>query len=156
MKNKLCCLGVVFLSCFVSTDLYAYSGGAGSADDPYQIGSKQDLLDLAANTADYASNFVMTANIDLAGTNFTGTLIGEDIDHVTASFQGTPFTGVFDGGGHTISNLTINTGADRDYIGLFGRISGADAGVRNVSLVNADIDTASGSLRVGSLCGQVT
>ena len=47
-----------------------------------------------------------------------------------------PFTGTFDGGGHTISNLSVSiTGY---YAGLFGYNKGT---IRDVTLANADIST---------------
>jgi hypothetical protein len=48
------------------------------------------------------------------------------------------FTGSYDGGGYTISNLTINKPSD-DFQGLFGYISGSSAIVKNFGLVNCDI-----------------
>ena len=63
-----------------------------------------------------------------------------------------PFTGTFDGNGHTISGLIIH-GAKSRYIGLFGCNEGT---IRNVGVINANIevlddygDTAAGGI-VGS------
>ena len=58
----------------------------------------------------------------------------------------TPFKGIFDGDGHKITGLKINTGS---YIGLFGYV-GAGAVIRNVNLVGASV---SGESRVGALIG---
>ena len=69
--------------------------------------------------------------------------------------QDSPFTGTFDGGGHTISNLHINyaslppSGPEfmPTFIGLFGEMSGI---IKNVSLADPDV-TSDGI--VGTLVG---
>ncbi len=60
----------------------------------------------------------------------------------------TPFTGTFNGAGHTISNLTISL-SSTNYVGLFGK-TGSGARIKNVSLVGANI---SGNGHVGGLVG---
>ena len=60
-----------------------------------------------------------------------------------------PFTGLFNGLGHKISNLTINR-PTTDYVGLFGYTYGAD--IRNVNLVGASVR---GQDNVGALAGYV-
>jgi len=57
------------------------------------------------------------------------------------------FTGIFDGLGHTISNLTINRSATT-YVGLFGAVNGA---VRNVGLLGGNV---TGSTYTGGLAGR--
>ena len=65
------------------------------------------------------------------------------------------FKAVFDGGGHTISNLYIRWG-DTDHVGLF-RVTGSDSIIRNVGLVSVDVigKNYTGSL-VGSNHGTIT
>ncbi|MEO7067324.1 MAG: GLUG motif-containing protein, partial [Rhodanobacter sp.] len=58
-----------------------------------------------------------------------------------------PFTGVFDGLGHIVSDLTINRPSSSD-VGLFGAVRGGT--LRNVGLVGGSV---SGSLAVGGLVG---
>ena len=58
------------------------------------------------------------------------------------------FTGTFDGGGHTISNLHINRSG---YVGLFGRVNGAT--IQNVGIVNPNV-TGGRDADVGSLVGR--
>ena len=69
----------------------------------------------------------LTANIDLAGTNWTP--IG------TSSY---PFEGTFDGGYHIISNLTINAGSR--YCGLFGKLT--NASIKNLGIENANVTSS--------------
>ena len=60
------------------------------------------------------------------------------------------FEGTFDGDGHTISNLTINTNAS--YVGLFGATSGAT--LKNVTLDNPQVqNNATGASNTGALVG---
>ena len=104
-----------------------YSGGAGTSGNPYKISTAADLLALAANTSDYDANFVLTADINLGGTAATA-VIAPDMNSnnlYNYNFDGTPFTGVFDGAGHKIINLNIHAVAtENDYLGLFGVSSG--------------------------------
>ena len=60
---------------------------------------------------------------------------------------GTPFTGTFDGLGHTISNLTISLTTPN--VGLFGA-TGTGATIRNVGLVAGSVTGGAGT---GSLVG---
>ena len=79
-----------------------------------EISSSEDLLALieAVNDGDRvaaAGKYVLTRNINMQG---------KKIDPLGSS-ESTPFTGVFDGNGHKISNFTIR-GKDREYAGFFG------------------------------------
>ncbi len=58
-----------------------------------------------------------------------------------------PFSGIFDGQGHTISNLYINDSANGSYKGLFGYIDSAE--IKNVT-VTGEI---TGKRYVGGICG---
>lgn len=98
------------------------------------IATVDDLLELAGADADLSLNYRLTADLDLADQTFAG--IG------TAD---RPFTGVFDGQGHTISNVTISGG---DNAGFFGAIKGAT--VKNLNLENASV---TGGKNVGALVG---
>ncbi len=62
--------------------------------------------------------------------------------------QATPFTGNFNGSGHTISNLTINI-PSTNYVGLFGYV-GSGAKIMNIGLRDANI---SGNSYVSGLVG---
>ncbi|GAG85111.1 unnamed protein product, partial [marine sediment metagenome] len=46
---------------------------------------------------------------------------------------------VFDGNGHTISNFTY-TSTDTDYIGLFGYVSGGNAEIKDLGLIDPNVD----------------
>lgn len=132
--------------------LYAaqFAGGTGEPDNPYQIATAEQLCSIGSDPNLQDKHFVLTADIDLdpdlpGGKLFDRAVIAPDADAATDGYQGTAFSGVFDGDGHTISNLTIQ---GVGCLGLFGRNSGV---VRNVGLVNADV-TGSGNA-IGALAG---
>ena len=60
----------------------------------------------------------------------------------------TPFSGTFDGLGHTVSNLTINL-PTTNYVGLFG-YTGPTGVIQNVGLIGGSV---SGSTYLGGLVG---
>ena len=117
-----------------------YSGGAGTAENPYLIETKEDLFTMGASVQDYDKHFRMTADIDLAGELFRSSLIG--------AFEEEYFSGHFDGDGHVISNFTARV-EDDNYTGLFSAIS-EEGLVENLELKSVDISGWS----VGGLCGE--
>jgi len=130
-----------------------YSGGSGTADNPYQIATAADLIALGETPEDYDKHFLLTADIDLdpklpGRKVFDGGVIAPDANDSEYWFQGTPFTGVFDARGHAISHLTIMGGS---YLGLFGCVgSGAI-----VSHLGAEEVAISGTGHyVGALVGE--
>jgi hypothetical protein len=63
----------------------------------------------------------------------------------------TIFTGTFDGGGYSLSNLSINTpGKGNDAKGLFGVIISGD--IQNIAIVSGSVIAAN---IVGGICGQI-
>ncbi len=130
-----------------------YSGGTGEPNDPYQIATAADLIALGETPEDYDKHFILTADIDL-DPNLPGRKIfdkaviapGTSKNH-SPFVEGIPFTGVFDGSGHTISHMTI-TG--ESCLGLFGYLEPL-AQVVNVGVVDVNI-RGSGSY-VGGLVG---
>ncbi len=147
-------LFVAAMVLFSRVCLAKYSGGSGTSGAPYKIGTVTDLLTLGGNTGDYDANFVLTADINLAGHTFTTAVIAPDSNSSDIFFNGTEFTGIFDGAGHTISNLTINTGGSgNDFLGLFGFV-GAGGKIENLQLENFGITGGNGSMFIGGLAGE--
>ena len=138
-------LGVMVL--ILATPVPAqYSGGAGSADDPYQIATAQDLIDLGNTPNDYDKHFVLTADIDLAETPFDRAVIPSGSTR-TRGASNTPFGGVFAGNKHVIRHLQIIGQGDA---GLFRYIA-KGAVISDLGLEDVTIE-ASGST-VGALVG---
>lgn len=99
--------------------------------EPYEISTPDQLMEFAAlvNGGSSEANAVLTANIDMSGQSWTGISINDS------------YTGVFDGAGHTISNLTGTEG-------LFANNAGT---IKNVRLENVDITRVGGNL--GAVAG---
>lgn len=136
---------------------FAYTAGDGSETSPYRIATAADLLELAGTPGDYASHFILTADIDLDGEGpFDGALIAPDTDPATDGFQGPAFNGVFDGGEHVIRNLTIEPAEGADFLGLFGGagVYPGEAAVFDLGLEQVSILGSSGHACVGGLAGQ--
>ena len=107
-------LGLACLPCHAQ-----YAGGSGTPEDPYQIATAQDLLELGDEPNDYDKHFILTADIDLSEYAFNQAVIAWDTEPNTEYFQGTEFSGSFDGKGYAISNLRVTGDA---CLGLFGKI----------------------------------
>jgi len=138
--------------------LRKYSGGSGTAEDPYQIATAEDLIALGETPEDYDKHFILTENIDLdpnipGGKVFDKAVIAPDTDEWTDWFQGTAFTGVFDGKDHIVRNLNIDArGTDSGYLGLFGMI-GESSKVKNLGVEHANIAGGKDCLWLGVLVG---
>ncbi len=112
------------------TEVDAESGtfeGTGTSSDPFLIENLEDLKTLAENVnngTNYAGfHFKLTTDLDLGSEQWTP--IGTKVDDGIR-----PFSGIFDGGDNTISNLNLaKTDGDYPtlYYGLFGIVS-ADEG----------------------------
>jgi len=125
--------------------------GDGSQEAPFQISSAAQLAQVAGGAYGYTESayYRLMNDIDLADEGF-----GVDKPFVPLGKQegqNKKFSGVFDGAGHTISNLYINqTPASADNQGLFAETT-IDSRIDNLTLRNATI-IAIGS-RIGALIG---
>lgn len=93
------------------------------------------------------------AAVDNTGGNFYQVC---DIDVSKVNTNWTPITllgGRYDGGGHAISNVTINNPAQKE-VGLFGKVQG-NAVLANVNLVNPKITVSTDDAFVGGLVGRL-
>jgi hypothetical protein len=146
-----------------------YSGGTGEPDDPYQIATAADLIALGETPEDYDKHFILTADIDLdpnlpGRKVFDKAVIAPDADPngPWSEFQGTPFSGVFDGNGHTISHLTAYPATEWRFpvgspVAMFGCVA-AEAEVRNLGVVDVKLPTGMTAIvgaLVGNNCGTV-
>ena len=108
----------------------------------YTVTSAEGLKNIAklVNDGNTDIDITLTSDIDLSGIDWTP--IGIDDNH--------QYTGTFNGGGHTITGLTV-TGSDQ-YAGLFGRI-GSGGKVMNVKLEGVQIESDNGMSDVGGVAG---
>lgn len=107
-------------------------------------------------TADDLKNLAETVNAGVDYTDVTVTVTADIVlsgEWTAVGTAETPFTGVFDGQGHTISGLVI-TDCTGGYKGLFGRITGT---VKNFTVTGtigtADAYITSGSDNIGGAVG---
>ena len=130
-----------------------YGGGSGEPNDPYLIYTAEHLNALGAEPNDYDKCFKLMADIDLSGYVYDRAVIAPDMNdagYLRYYSDGLPFTGAFDGNGHTISHLTIEGGG---YLGLFGQ-TGSGARISNLGLEEVSISGFGGD-NVGSLVGSL-
>jgi len=121
--------------------------GSGTVNDPYLVSSLSNLawIQDAANDTAWNSHFVQTENIDASSDSTWNSGTGFS---PIGTYPGAYFGGTYDGGGHTITGLSISR-ASNDYIGLFGYTQ--DATISNLGLVNVNII---GEYAVGGLGGE--
>lgn len=107
------------------------------------------VADLQAIASNMAGDYELGADIDLHGVSWIP--IGASADQNT---RPTEFSGTFDGKGHKISNLTINSNTRGEYnqIGLFAALEGCT--ISNLVIDNADITCEGYSPHVGILAGR--
>lgn len=112
--------------------------GTPAAISWVDIETVDDLLALAKATdaETLGKNYRLKADLNLKDTPFNG--IGS---------AGQPFTGMFDGQGHTISHVTVNA-PEGENVGFFNVIKGAT--IRDLKLVDVEI---TGKANVGGLVG---
>ena len=123
-----------------------YGGGSGSPEDPYLIYTAAQMNAIGADSGDWDKHFKLMADIDLS--EFTGSSF-----NIIGIGWGTPFTGVFDGNGHKISNFTY-LAASKQFIGIFGYVVGENALIKNLVLISPEVNAVL-SYRVGSLAGEI-
>ncbi len=150
MKKKLSC----FL-CFLLTLVFVLSAliipsaaadgslaGSGQRKDPYLIQSVEDLCtfrDMVNGGKDFSGQFILQAcDLDLSSIE-NWTPIGEYA-------SGKYFKGTYNGGGHSISNLTIKSDTNVGFFGVLGGI------VMNLGIESGDIS----GFCVGSIAGHST
>jgi hypothetical protein len=141
----------------ISGNALAVLSGGGTQADPYLIQSRGDFDEFAdpANSAIYWTSGVYTklmCDLNLCDPNLSATytqaVIAPDTNSVTTGFQGTKFSGIFDGNGHAISNMNINA-STHDYIGLFGYVT-SPSQICNLGVVGVNV---AGRSYVGGLIG---
>ena len=115
-------------------------------DGSYTVYNANGLMNVAelVNGGKTDINITLTADIDLTGKVWTP--IGTDYDNA--------YTGTFDGGGHTITGLTVTT--NDEYAGLFGYLSNfnnAAGTVKNVVMDGIQITCNHRSGYAGGVVG---
>ncbi|TVQ37607.1 MAG: hypothetical protein EA370_06810, partial [Wenzhouxiangella sp.] len=131
---------------FLNLDaLASFSGGNGTADDPWQISNPAELDALrnylGSEHAD--KHFILVADIDLWGYGEA-----DGWQPIGSNLTGQRFHGSVDGDGHVIRNLTVARPGS-GFQGLFGSLE--NASIRNLDLASAHVV---GLDDVGALSGR--
>jgi hypothetical protein len=121
------------------------SAGDGTAGNPYQIATLDNLYWLSQNSSQWSKNYIQTADIDASATS--GWPGGAGFSPIGTSSPA--FSGTYNGQNHVITNLTINRPSSL-YIGLFGFVDGINPKIEKLGIVNA---TVKGQCCVGILVG---
>ncbi|MEN6428055.1 MAG: GLUG motif-containing protein [Phycisphaerales bacterium] len=149
-------VSLLLLSSIPSVRAYAFAGGTGEPNAPYQIATAEQLISIGSDPNLLDKHFVLLNDIDLdpnlpGGRVFTQAVIASDTDEVAPLYQGTPFIGCFDGNGKVIANLTIKSTLS-NHLGLFGRLA-AEASARDLNLTSATITGSKNVQVMGALAG---
>lgn len=157
MKNKVFHAFLVFAFVAFSFPIFAFTGGSGTYEDPYNIFTYSDVADLVSMaTTNNCSGvyFLQTADIDLSMfANFDG----------VGSYS-RPFSGNYDGDGYCLSNMTrtatITDSSGETYHAFFNVIGTASLAnmVVHGSIKIVSTSTTSSGIRayVGGIVGRVT
>ena len=131
----------------ITANFGPFTGGNGTAEDPYQIADWYHL----DNVRNYLSSyFILTSDLDSSSIGYTE--LASATSHESKGWQpiagNSTFDGSFDGQDYEICDLFINR-PDESQVGLFGVLG--DAGtIENVG-VNGNV---TGQGNVGALVGQ--
>jgi len=141
---------VLIAVCLVSLPAQAeYGGGSGTADDPYQIWTAEQMNAIGAEPNDWDKHFELMADIDLsayAGDKF------KVIGYYTDANDNRPFSGSFDGSGHKIAHFKHST-SGQNNVGVFG-YADEIAWIKGLALIGPVVEGGTGEA-VGALVGRL-
>ncbi len=135
-------LTILLLSLAVSTVNAHFAVGKGTEAEPYEVATLEQLQAIA-DSANLDKYFILVNDIDASETGNWHQ--GEGFEPI--GNRNNPFKGTFDGGGHTISNLTIDR-PEQTYVGLFGYVNDG-----KITSVNLESVSVKGNNKVGGLIG---
>ena len=165
---------LIFQSAFTLSVQAAYSGGAGTPADPYQIVTVADLITLSKTKTDWdgeyflqTADIVFNSNKILVDWDNDGSANWDAADQlgftpIGVGSYGAPshFLGQYDGGNFKIKNLYIRLvytatppTADPHDVGLFGFV-GVTGRLKNIRLENVNV-TGGYNYATGALAGYI-
>lgn len=113
-----------------------FASGDGTENNPYIINSYKHFENMKYNMQ---KDVYYKLDVDLDYGNRTYEIVGNENGYFNANF---------DGNGHSIKNITINS-VTKDYVGLFGYV-GKDSTIKNVIVENIN---SSNGYYVGGIAG---
>lgn len=117
------------IPCWDGTVAEAYAGGDGTMENPYQIATPEQLALLAEQTNNGIGGnayYLLTEDLCLNGL--------EEYEWIPIGDPENPFTGVFNGNEHSISDMYMT---QQTYSGLFGFTQGAT--IKDIRIEEANI-----------------
>lgn len=124
--------------------------GAGTAADPFRIGTAKQLAEVNDCYGDGYKYFVQTADIDLTMSDSTDWNKASNGGWTPIGTNSDRFTGSYNGRNHSITNFTIDR--DSSNQGLFGVTS--EANIKNLNL-SGSINIPNDEDYVGPLAGDL-
>ena len=132
----------------------ALATGSGTETDPYQIGTAEglkwfrDKVNNAKTKEETKICAVLTANIDLKNEEWTPIGIGNGTENNGATID-FPYSGTFDGNGHTISGLNVNYRNENG--GLFCYVMNAT--IKNLTVAGSVTHSSGDGVAYGGIVG---
>jgi len=121
--------------------------GIGSENDPYLIEDRADIEYLSERVFEYADtrgvHFMQTADIAL----------DSSVSFRPIGTAGIPFEGVYDGGGHELSDLYIKT--SESFAGVFGFVTGTVKDLNVRGSIEVHLDASHSHSYAGSIAGAI-
>lgn len=137
-------LGVLLLVALVGVVLWAagvrpalftpFDGGMGTESSPWKISTVEQLVAIDSDDTYLDGAYVLVDDVDFDDV--------DDAEFVGIGDSDRPFTGNFDGGGHTIENFSVQTN-EENGVGLF-RFS--DGTIESIDMIGVDIVAADSSI----------
>jgi M26 IgA1-specific Metallo-endopeptidase N-terminal region/The GLUG motif len=142
--NKFTKFFTICMTCFTG---FGCNGISSAFNDRWDIEIHfiYTVDDLKAVKNNLGAYYVLMADLDLSGET-----AGTGWQPIGTPTPNDPFTGTFDGTGHTIRNLTISS-ATSEMQGLFG--NAVNCTIKNLNLLDVSISSSNDS--VGGLAGSV-
>jgi hypothetical protein len=140
------------LMLWMGADVFAANGtlsGSGTKADPWLVEDYEDLKMVGKENYTLEGAYLLTADIDASASAAENCAAGVCAGFTPIGKDHYNFKGVFYGGGHSITGLTIYR-PEETYVGLFGYILKTQ--IDSLSLVNVDI---TGLDYVGGLAGAI-
>lgn len=126
--------------------------GNGTADNPYQISTAEQLASIGSNTGILDDYFILVNDIDMSAYTLSNSPIAPDTDQSSnSSTNENKFSGSLDGRYHRILHLTITRPGTSFHIGLIGLTTGSSWEVKNLGLEDLSITVGDSSEYLGGL-----
>jgi hypothetical protein len=129
---------------------WATNPGNGTADNPYQISTAEQLASIGSNAGLLDDYFILTDDIDMSAYTFDNSPIAPDTNQDNNYTDENRFSGSLDGQGYRIRHLTITRSGTSYNIGLIGLTTG-NWEVKNLGLENLNITVGNSSEYLGGL-----